>query len=154
MMTTNRDIYNFLYPLREFGGVFNESTIGSLRARSLPCYVVCNLASEGDPGTHWVSLALEADKAVFFDSFGAACKSDGMKRLLVERGYKSYTYNMYPLQHSLSVSCGEFCIGYVLSQKAGWHLSQYVGLFKYRSRVNDQIIIDVVDILSKQYLNK
>lgn len=151
-MTSNIFLNNFLSKLSEFGGVYNVSTIQSMKYKTLPCYIICNLSKAGTPGSHWIGLALYSKKVIFFDSFGRGCKNEKILKFLVDKGYRTYFYSKFPVQHVFSNKCGEYVLGFILTQKHGIKLESYLNLFKKSKIENDKKLGNLIKFLSNIYL--
>ena len=131
--------------MSEFGGVFNTTSIGSVKISHHPCYIVTNLSPQGSPGTHWVGILLCKGAPFYFDSFGRKCKSQKIKKYLQSLGYKSYNYSKKQVQHIFSTHCGYFVMSYFILLNKGWKTTEILSLFKDQEISNDKLAKKIVD---------
>ena len=99
---------------------------------------VINMDDKQSKGMHWVSLFIDKNTAVYFDSFGIEYISQEPFRKVKD---KSITRNIFRLQDDDSIMCGFHCfvvIEYMLALKT---LLSYTNLFSPNDyKKNDQII--------------
>lgn len=147
-MTTNKDLNDVLISLNQYGGIYNTSNIISLKFKSFPCYIICNLdESEGD-GTHWISIIFSKNNVFYFDSFGKHCNNYNILSVMKRYGYKYYYFNKKIIQHPFSILCGHYAIGCILFINNGKSFYDYIKMFKRRLLHNDKIIKDYLASLS------
>lgn len=84
-------------------GIFFKN---NLPDRRRPGGYIINLADMGQEGTHWVSLWIEDNKAVYFDSFGIAMPED-VKQFISGMPYE---YSQKHIQNIDSGICGFYVI--------------------------------------------
>ena len=147
-MTTNKDINDVLLPLKQYGGIYNDSNINTLKFKSLPCYIICNHDESKGDGTHWISIIFSKNNVFYFDSFGEHCRSKNILSVMKRYRYKNYYFNKKIIQHPFSNLCGHYAIGCVLFLKNGNSFHDYIKMFKKRLLHNDKIIKDYLDSLS------
>ena len=68
-----------------------------------------NLDDKNSKGTHWVSLFIDRNAAVYFDLFGIEYISP---EVLNNIGDKSITHNIF-IQDNESIMCGFYCITFI-----------------------------------------
>ena len=99
---------------------------------------VINMDDKQSKGMHWVSLFIDKNTAVYFDSFGIEYISQEPFRKVKD---KSITQNIFRLQDDDSIMYGFHCfvvIEYMLALKT---LLSYTNLFSPNDyKKNDQII--------------
>ena len=78
---------------------------------------VINLDDKNSKETHWVSLFIDRNTAIYFDSFGIEYIPQEVLNKIKD---KSITHNIFRIQNNESVMCGFYCITfieYVLQEK-------------------------------------
>ncbi len=154
-MTTNVFLSNYLSALPEFGGVYNTTSIKKLRIRSLPCYIICNLSAEGEIGSHWIAVSFTSKQTIYFDSLGLECVSENILSTISRISkHTIYLYNLEKIQSERSGFCGEFCIGFILSQKMNVQFYEFLNLFKRDTRKNDSIILSFINKCVDRYISE
>ena len=99
---------------------------------------VINLDDKKSKGTHWVSLFVDRNTAVYFDSFGIEYI---LQKLLNKIRDKSVTHNIFRIQDNDTVMCGFYCIAFIEYMLAGRSLLYYSSLFSPNDyKKNDKII--------------
>ena len=87
---------------------------------------VTNLDDKQSKGTHWVSLFIDKNTTVYFDS----CRIEYIPQEVLNkiRG-KSITYNIFTVQFDDCIMCGFYCIAFIKYLIAGRTLLDYTNLF-------------------------
>ena len=89
-------------------------------------------------GTHWVSLFIDRNTAVCFDSFGIEYIP---QEVLNKVRDKSITLNIFRIQDNESIICGFYCIALIEYMLAGKSLLDYTNLFSPNEcKKNDKMI--------------
>ena len=68
---------------------------------------VINLDKYENTGTHWVSLFVKTNEAIYFDSFGIEDIPKEINKFIGNSDVKS---NIFRIQAHDSIMCGYFCI--------------------------------------------
>ena len=99
-----------------------------------------NLNDKPSNGTHWVSLFIDKNTAIHFDSFGIEYISQQVWNKIRD---KSITYTTY-LKNKIdndSIMSGFYCIAFIEYMLSGKTLSDYTNLFSPNDyKKNDKII--------------
>ena len=74
----------------------------------------------------WVSLFIDRNTAVYFDSFGI---EHIREKLLNKVRDKSITHNIFRIEDNESIMCGFYCIAFIEYVLAGKTLFDYTNLF-------------------------
>ena len=99
---------------------------------------VINLNDKNSKGTHWVSLIIDRNLAVCFDSFGIEYIPQEVLNKIRD---KSITHNIFRIQDNESIMCGFYCIAFIEYMIAGKTLLDYTNLFSPNDyKKNDKII--------------
>ena len=123
----------------------NESRFNGVYSRNnLPkkikdgAYVI-NLDEYTDVGTHWIALFCNRNEIVYFDIFGVEPLPEEIKEFV---GNENIIANIFWIQASNSVMCGNFCIGFINFMFAGKKLTNFTNMFSpYDFKKNDDIIL-------------
>ena len=99
-----------------FNGLFSRDNF--LKKIKVGAYVI-NLDEYADASTHWTALFCSRSEIVYFDSFGVEHVSEEIKEFI---GNKNIKANIFRVQVSNSVMCGDFCIEFVDFMLAGKEL--------------------------------
>ena len=99
-----------------FNGLFSRDNL--LKKIKVGAYVI-NLDEYADASTHWTALFCSRSEIVYFDSFGVEHVSEEIKEFI---GNKNIKANIFRVQVSNSVMCGDFCIEFVDFMLAGKEL--------------------------------
>lgn len=99
----------------DFQGVFSSDTLPSHlpTPAGRPFSLVCNLSEAAQPGSHFVSIVVFRNFALYLDSLGSPCTNPLIADFL--RNLKKPTfYNTRRVQDVTSDFCGLYCILFVL----------------------------------------
>ena len=95
-----------------------------------------NLDDKNSKGTHWVSLFIDRNLAVYFDSFGIEYIPQEVLNKIRD---KSTTQNIFRIQDSESFMFGFYNIAFIRCMLAGKTLLDYTNLFSPNGQ-NDKMI--------------
>ena len=123
-----------------FVGVFSINTLP--RYSKTGCYVI-NLEPNYKSGSHWVAIKIRKSKHknLYFDSYGIAPTYIGIIKFLKN----SYVYKSKQVQHPLSMTCGQWCLYFILRACQGWDMRKMLKPF-YSNKpfINDHVLNIVV----------
>ena len=129
----NIEIIKYFNYESRFNGVFSRNDLSRVRGGA---YVI-NLDDKKSKGTHWVSLFIDRDTAVYVDSFGIKYIPQDVLNKIRD---KSISHNIFRIQSSDSVMCGFYCIAFIY-MLSGKTLLDYTNLFSRNDyKKNDKII--------------
>ena len=138
-LLTNFEIQNYYKDEPRFNGVYSRDNLPKTIKNG--AYVI-NLDEYADIGTHWIALTvlhIKNNEVIYFDSFGVEYVPKEVKKFI---GQKSTKANIFRIQADNSITCGDFCIGFVDFMFAGRSLIDFTGLFSpYDFKKNDDIIL-------------
>ena len=138
-------IVRLLSKTRNFIGVFSEDEVSNLTITSHPSFLIVNIDSHNQPGSHWIAIGIFKRKIEIFDPLGFDIfkwKSIPCS-LLTFLKLQSLTRKIQisrQIQSAKSLFCGFYCIFYVLARNTV-SLETITGLFSSRFRLNDFILI-------------
>ena len=116
---------------------------------------VINLDEYETTGTHWVSLFVKTNEAIYFDSFGIEhipkeinkfinndmTKSSSLKRTAEPSALARIKSNMFRIQAYDSIMYGYFCIEFINYMLKGKTLLDYTNLYSPNDfKKNDRVI--------------
>ena len=87
---------------------------------------VINLNDNNSKETHWVSLFIYKNIAVYFDSFGI---ENILQKVLNKIKDKPITHNIFRMQDNESIMCGFYCIYFIEYMPAGKRLLDCTNFF-------------------------
>ena len=77
-------------------------------------------------GTNWISLFVDKNMAVYFDSFGGEYT---LQEVLNKIKNKSITYNIFRIHSDDTIMCGFYCIVFIEHIISGKTLLDHTNLF-------------------------
>ena len=84
-----------------------------------------NLDDKNSKGTNWVSLFIDTNVAIYFDSFGIEYIP---QKVLNKIKDKSITHNVFRIQDNESIMCEFYFIAFIEYMLAGKTLLDYTNL--------------------------
>ena len=132
---------------RNFIGVYAEDELKYLNITSFPSFLVCNIETSSEPGSHWIALGIFRHSLEIFDSTGfklflwsrVPCN---MLNFIHKLSLTRKVVVSHRIQSRKSTLCGFYCILYVLARNCTT-LSQINKLFSKRLAQNDLIIKNI-----------
>ena len=112
---------------------------------------IVNTDKYGQVGKHWIAIWLEdATTGQFFDSYGKKpiYYGKGFKHFLTKQ-CDFHDYNQKVLQSPDTVTCGFYCVYYIMLKTRGYSLSQILSDFSDNTYANDAF----VRYFANDYLN-
>ena len=137
---TNIEINEYCKNEPRFNGVYSRNNLPNKIKKGT--YII-NLDEYENTGTHWVSLFVKINEAIYFDSFGIehvpkeinkfirskelghAVRNDTTKLSAIA----CMKCNMFRIQAYDSIMCGYFCIEFINYMLKGKTLLDYTNLF-------------------------
>ena len=101
---------------------------------------VINLADKKSKGIHWVSLFIDRNAVVYFDSFEVEYIPEEVLRKIKD---KSITHNIFRTQSDHSIMCGFYCVVFIEYMLARKTLLDYTILF----------LLTTIKRMTKQYIS-
>ena len=132
---TNIEINEYYKNEPRFNGVYSRNNLPNKIKKG--AYVI-NLDEYENTGTHWVSLFVKTNEAIYFDSFGIEHIPKEINKFIGNNKIKS---NIFRIQAYDSIMCRYFCIEFINYMLKGKTLLDYTNLFSPSDfKKNDQII--------------
>ena len=99
---------------------------------------VINLDDKNSKETHWISLFIEENLAVYFDYFRIEYIPQEVLNKIKE---KSIIHNIFRIQDNESIMCQLYCIAFIEYMLAGKTLLDYTNLVSLNDyKKNDKVI--------------
>ena len=99
---------------------------------------------------HWVCLYIPRNfefPVEYFDPLGCP-PPDSLSAMITSGGYR-YEYNSKAIQGPVSVSCGSFCIMYVVLRLGGISITDIVRIFTKSYEINDNLVLAFVEMIGR-----
>ena len=130
----NVEITNYFNDEPRFNGFFSRNNLPRIKDVA---YVI-NLDDKNSKGTHWVSLFINKDIAIYFDSFVTEYTPQEVLNKIKD---KSITYNIFRIEDNEAIMCGFYCIAFIEYMLVGKILLDCTNLFTPNDyKKNDKII--------------
>ena len=144
-MTTNLQLFNKLNCFKSFLGVFSCDRLPIVS--ELPCSLIMNTDPHDKPGQHWVAIHINSKRnGLYFDSYGFPPLNHEFTEFLNQNCY-NWTYNRYMIQGYNTVTCGQYCVLFILLKTLGYKLADIIHLFTHDFQVNDEIVVKIFENL-------
>ena len=104
-----------------FNGVFSRNNLPRMKDGK---YVI-NLDDKNSKGTHWVSLFIDRNTALYFDSFGIKYIPQEVLNKIKD---KSIIHNIFRIQDNESIMWEFYCIAFIEYMLSGKTLLDYTNL--------------------------
>ena len=141
---TNIEISEYYKNEPRFNGVCSRNNL--LNNIKKGAYVI-NLDEYQNTGTHWISLFVKTNEAIYFDSFGIEHIPKEINKFIHSKelgsavGNNKIKSNIFRIQAYDSVMCRYFCIEFINYMFKGKTLLDYTNLFSPNDfKKNDQVI--------------
>ena len=132
---TNIEIGEYYKTEPRFNGVYSRNNLPYKIKKG--AYVI-NLDEYENTGTHWVSLFVNANKVIYFDSFGIEHIPEELNKFIGNKKIKASIFRIHAYD---SIMCGYFCIEFINYMLKGKKLLDYTNLFSPNDfKNNDQVI--------------
>ena len=133
---TNIEISEYYSNEPRFNGVYSRDNLPNKIKKE--AYVI-NLDEYENTSTHWVSLFVKINDAIYFDSFGVEHIPKEINKFIGNN--KKIKANIFRIQAYDSIMCRYFCIEFINYMLKGKPLLDYTNLFSPNNfKKNDQII--------------
>jgi len=140
------------YASKYFGGVF-PSNHSPLTIYKAPLCFIINTDPSFKSGRHWLALYINEKKNIeFFDSYGNSIDKYPFIMRFVQRHSEigHCKENTRRLQSSLSSTCGQFCLYFLLWRCRGISFENIVKSFVDNANTNDFMVTSFVNAATGQ----
>ena len=122
-----KELKNDYYARHFFKGVLPRDQLP--RYITYPSAYVINTHPSYKPGEHWLAVFYDANKmAYFFDSFGLPPSYYGLEKYLKSTA-KQVFYNHQQLQGITAITCGYYCIYFIMLKSRNFNLNEIINHF-------------------------
>ena len=123
---------------KKFCGVFPSDKLPRTIDK-YPCGFVANTDPSSEPGLHWISIYISAErKGSFFDSYGKPAEFYGTAFVdILNSQCDEWDFNTRKLQSDWSDVCGQYCVFYLSHRARGYSMNKIVQLFNGNTMLND-----------------
>ena len=124
-----------------FIGCFSKSNLPKFPS-NLPCSMIVKVNS--DEFSHWVAIKMTETNVFYFDSFANNAGANEIYNFLAPH-YTRIIFNTKCIQHRSSVTCGLFCIAFLLSVDSKESFVKFLNIFmSHRKKENDNLALNLV----------
>lgn len=144
-MITDLELRRFLIPWSGLGFVTSCDRVNSINVNLDSRFnIICNLSPFPFPG-HWVLLTFENKMCKIFDSLAIpfTMYPDTLRAFIYKNSSK-VSASKTPIQSSLSVLCGYFCISRLLSMNEGVCEKDFHNKFNTNLEENDVLVMKLI----------
>lgn len=143
------DCFLSKYKLPEYLGVFSSNNIPETPNNFI---LICNLSNKEEKGSHFITICKINSELFILDSLALNIGNANLSEFISNLEYDKINTIKDPIQSFQSISCGLFCVYFVLlfhvksKQKLKIPLYRFV---KNNLILNDGICIDNINLLTK-----
>ena len=151
---TTDDINSILHPYDMFKGAYPCDLVPLSSDNECSQAFIVNTGKSHTDGQHWTGLIIQQKQCWFFDSFGDEILSMDLLRSLQKIGIRKYMYNSKQIQSYNTVSCGHFCIAFILAHISKEKFHNFLQEFSVNTNANENICLRLIDVyLSTYFMN-
>lgn len=138
-----------LYARRTFRGVFPRDRLLLRVNTRYPSAYVINTARHGGPGEHWVVVWLDrGGRGEYVDSYGLPPFHRDIETFLRRHCARGFHFSPRLLQGVLSMTCGPYCVYYVLKKSREFSMERVLSIFHpYKLWANDRKVLSIVRLV-------
>ena len=127
-----------------YQGSFALDELKNVEIKTFPEYIVINLENRGEPGNHWIALAIYQRYVYVCDSLGGILPDNKFPTALINFLHILLFSRTLVISKQLqpldSDKCGEYCVVFIKEMSRHNSFSSFMKLFSTNLRQNDQII--------------
>jgi len=132
-----------------FIGVYARDQLPCIE--SYPCCLIANTDTHDQQGTHWVAIYIdEYGYGEYFDAYGNKPFFHEFYDFFAKHTI-DFRCNPIALQCDTCITCGHYCLVYILLRSCCFNLHQFLCLFTVKNRL--LVNRKSNDIIVKNYLN-
>lgn len=133
---------------KTFGGVFPCDHLPT-DVKKVPASFIVNTDPSWKPGTHWLAIYIDENRNVeFFDSYGRPAQMYTSVFKFIKHMAPGFRANSRQLQGTLSSTCGQFCLYFLVWRNRGVSFSEIMNSFSMRLDSNDILVTTFVNSIS------
>ena len=132
-----------------FRGVFPKDRLPLRVNTRYPSAYVINTARHGGPGEHWVVVWLDrGGRGEYVDSYGLPPFHRDIETFLRRHCARGFHFSPRLLQGVLSMTCGPYCVYYILTKSRGFSVERVLSIFHpYKLWANDRKVLSIVRLV-------
>ena len=114
-----------------------------------PSAYVINTARHGGPGEHWVVVWLDrGGRGEYVDSYGLPPFHRDIETFLRRHCARGFHFSPRLLQGVLSMTCGPYCVYYVLKKSRGFSMERVLSIsYPYKLWAYDRKVLSIVRLV-------
>ena len=106
---------------------------------------ICNLDTSHEKGSHYIAISIKNGRSIYFDSYGFPCLNKHIKNTFLSSNITKIYYSKKPIQTSVSLFCGYFCLAFLICDEQGVTLEQFVSMFIENDvKANEKIASEII----------
>ena len=115
---------------------------------TIPMGLIVNTDDSHNQGEHWLAIYIdEKGFGEYFDSYGLPPLHNEFWTFLLENSPEGFFYNNIPLQCSVCVTCGQFCIAHLILRLRGHNYCDFISLFTRNTLKNDKLVKSYISLI-------
>ena len=121
---------------------------------NLPLNIIINTDPSYLPGQHWVCVSINKNGfGQYFDSFGIEPFKEEILDFLDQKCTKGWRHNQVQLQNTKSITCGHYCVLYIIFMCQGLTNEEFIQKFSVITLDNDRRMLEMFKdfSLAKKY---
>jgi hypothetical protein len=127
-----------------FLGVFSSDIYPKNFVKKKKFFIIFNLSKHFQAGSHFIAIAKNKNKIIYFDPLGHKCMNIGILKFLLKNKIK-VLFNHTKIQSDYSVFCGYFCLAFLLHMLNTNSLKSFVTFFSLSNlKKNDNLCIEYI----------
>ena len=148
------EILRFCLTKQQWGGIFASDNIPFDICRKCNFGIICNTETSEESGEHWIAIYMPREGHLeYFDSFGRYPHITNFISFLNPK-INSFQYNDVQIQSNTGITCGHFCILFLLNLFMGVSFKEFISLFDiFNLKGNEAFAYDFVTSYANKILN-
>jgi hypothetical protein len=139
------EILNKLKNIKNFIGVFPRDRLP--KKVNWPMSLVVNTDKADEPGTHWIAIIIDKNGfGEYFDSYGLPPMHHEIVKFL-KNNTNNYFYNKKLIQCLTCITCGHYCIAYIILRSKRYSYNYFIKLFTENQYKNDILIKKILKLI-------
>lgn len=145
----SKDINKILKNCTGYIGTFPVDLL-PLNIKKFPVILIVNTDPSYRPGEHWISIYIGANKTgEYFDSYGLPPLHPEIINFLDIMCPRGYNYNPHTLQCISCITCGYYCIIYVIFKSNKKSYCEFISLFSKNVYTNEVKVKNLIKNILK-----
>ena len=136
-------INSLLRNCKGYIGAFARDLIPTviIKKTKKPTLLIVNTDPSHKPGEHWITIYLDSKgSGEYFDSYGLPPLHTEIINFLNKMCPLGYGFNPVTLQCTTCITCGHYCVLFVMLRSLGYSYCDYISLFTNNTLKNENVI--------------